>query len=147
MIIDESAVALASIRSPALNIFRRDRPGCVILFALWRHWPCLFPQHGPGRKHERDVSLVPWQQEIADRYPGRLLRGLIQSDGSRDLNFVNGKSYPRYQFTNNSFDIQEIFRRACEKIGLKWTQPYWNTLSVSRRRDVEELDAVIGPKR
>ncbi|MBO9520400.1 MAG: hypothetical protein J7518_02585 [Nocardioidaceae bacterium] len=24
-------------------------PGCVVTTVSWKHWPCLFPQHGPGR--------------------------------------------------------------------------------------------------
>jgi len=57
-----------------------------------RHWPCLLPQHGPGRKHERRIELEPWEREIADHYPWRLLRGLIQSDGCR---FTNTIKHPK----------------------------------------------------
>lgn len=72
-------------------------------------WPLLFPQHGPGRKHTRKIELVPWQQEIVDRYPRELLRGLIHSDGCRVLNRVNGTDYPRYFFSQVSDDIRRIF--------------------------------------
>ena len=75
-----------------------------------------------------------------------LLRGLIQSDGCRDLNFVNGKSYPRYQFSNESDDIRGIFIDACERLGLHWTTPTYKVVSVSRRSDVEELDRFVGSK-
>jgi hypothetical protein len=71
---------------------------------------------------------------------------LIHSDGSRDLNWVNGKSYPRYQFSNNSSDIREIFTNTCDVLRIRWTQPYWKTISISRRRDVTRLDTFIGPK-
>ena len=81
-----------------------------------------------------------------DAHPGLLLRGLIHSDGSRDLNIVKGKSYPRYQFSNNSPDIQDIFCRAAESFGVHWTRPYWKTIAISRRADVEKLDKIIGPK-
>src|SRR5438128_716364 len=27
--------------------------GCIEVYSYSRHWPCLFPQHGPGRKHLR----------------------------------------------------------------------------------------------
>ena len=37
----------------------------------WKHWPCLFPQHGPGRKHERKIRLEAWQRDRR-RAPGRL---------------------------------------------------------------------------
>jgi hypothetical protein len=36
--------------------------------AYSKHWPCLFPQHGPGVEHKRSIELVPWQQRIVDRY-------------------------------------------------------------------------------
>jgi hypothetical protein len=44
---------------------------------------CLFPQHGPGRKHERPIVLAGWQQSITRRHPKQLIRGLIDSDGCR----------------------------------------------------------------
>jgi hypothetical protein len=58
-------------------------------------------QHGRGKEHLRKIELAPWQQVIASAHPERLLRGLIQSDGCRVLNRVNGTIYPRYQFTNH----------------------------------------------
>lgn len=143
-IIDEAAAAMGIIRMGQVG--RLVREGCIELSSYWNHWPCVFPQHGSGMKHERDIRLESWQQEIVDRHPENLLRGLIHSDGSRDLNFVTGKSYPRYQFSNNSADIQEIFCHACELFGIHWTRPYWKTVSISRRPDVEKLDRVIGPK-
>lgn len=144
-IIDECAAAIDRVRLGFPARFTHC-PGCVEVGSYWNHWPCLFPQHGPGPKHLRPIELAPWQQEIADEFPDRLLRGLIHSDGSRDLNFVKGKSYPRYQFSNISPDIQEIFCRAAERFGVHWTQPYWKTVAISRRPDVEKLDRIIGPK-
>jgi hypothetical protein len=46
-------------------------------------WPCLFPQHGPGKKHTRPIFIAEWQQKLAERWHEQLLRGLIQSDGCR----------------------------------------------------------------
>jgi hypothetical protein len=100
-----------------------------------------------GRKHLRKILLTQWQEQIVDEYPDRLLRGLIHSDGSRDLNWVNGKSYPRYSFSNASRDIQSIFCATCDKLGVHWTQPFWKTISIARRPDVAKLDSIIGPKR
>src|SRR6185437_11242467 len=72
-------------------------------------WPCLFPQHGPGRKHERRIELAPWQEAIVDREPEQFIRGLIHSDGCRVMNrvVVKGKeyAYPRYFFSQVSKDI------------------------------------------
>jgi hypothetical protein len=44
-------------------------------YSFSRHWPCLFPQHGPGPKHLRPIQLRGWQREITDRHPWRFLRG------------------------------------------------------------------------
>ena len=38
---------------PSHAVFHVKAPGTVVVHANWKHWPCLFPQHGPGRKHER----------------------------------------------------------------------------------------------
>lgn len=68
------------------------RPGCVELYSDWKHWRCLFPQHGPGAKHERQIRLEPWQTSLASRYPDEFLAGLIHSDGCRCVNRVKGTS-------------------------------------------------------
>lgn len=62
---------------------------------------------------------VDWQIDIVKAHPQRLLRGLIHSNGCRVLNRVNGTGYPRYQFTNNSVDIREIFCDACDEFGVQ----------------------------
>ena len=120
--------------------------GCVAVTALWNHWPCLFPQHGPGRKHERKIELAAWQREVVSVHPEQLLRGLIHSDGCRVLNHVNGKAYPRYHFINYSADIRRIFTDACAEYGISWTQPKWMEVSIARAPDVTRLDHVIGAK-
>ena len=90
--------------------------------------------------------LSAWQQKLAGEYPGRLLRGLIQSDGCRVPNRVNGKVYPRYQFTNYSTDILRMFCQACDAIAVAWTKPSWKQVSIARAPDVALLDQLIGPK-
>ena len=71
----------------------------MVVASTWRQWPCLFPQHAPGRKHHRKIELVDWQREIVDEKPGPFLRGLIHTDGWRGVNRVRVKgkeySYPR----------------------------------------------------
>jgi len=123
-----------------------QRVGCVEISSYWQHWPCLFPQHGVGRKHPRRIELASWQKAIADTQPQWLLRGLIHSDGCRSLNRVNGGEYPRYIFTNTSSDILKIFCDACETYGVAFRRMRWNAISVARRPDVAKLDRVIGPK-
>ena len=64
-----SQAALAEVMptSRASVQFRRDG-ACVEVSSFSKHWPCLFPQHGPGRKHER--------RHRSDRLAARPLRPL-----------------------------------------------------------------------
>jgi hypothetical protein len=128
--------------------------GCLAHTIGWKHWPCLFPQHGPGHKHERPIRLEPWQQAIVAAHPGPLLRGLFHSDGCRVTNWTvrplrrgpKRYEYPRYLFSNESPDIIEICTSTLDAIGLHWTRPRVNMVSVARRGDVARLDAIVGPK-
>ena len=43
-----------------------DDGHCAVVRVYSNHLPCLFPQHGPGKKHERAIVLESWQQEIVD---------------------------------------------------------------------------------
>jgi len=53
-----------------------------------RSTACLFPQHGPGRKHQRKIELEEWQDVILRKFPGDFPRGLFHSDGWRGVNRV-----------------------------------------------------------
>jgi len=143
-IIADCARAMATVS--ARRVAQTPAKGCVVVNASWKHWPCLFPQHGPGKKHLRTIELVSWQREIARKEPGSLLRGLIHSDGCRILNRINGTDYPRYHFSNRSSGIRQIFCGACEDYGIRWTACREELLSVARRRDVARLDLVVGRK-
>lgn len=130
------------------------REGCVDVYSYWKHWNCVFPQHGPGRKHERCIELDLWQLEIVQDHPKALIRGLIHSDGNRHINpitrhFRSGTkrySYPRYMFKNASSDILGIFTGALDLLGVRWTPSYPRVISVARRDDVAYLDSFVGPK-
>jgi hypothetical protein len=129
------------------KVSRTPKIGCTEVASYSKHWPCLFPQHGPGKKHERKIELTPWQQELVDLDPRPLVRGLLHSDGCRVLNWVNGTPYPRYHFTNVSADIRGIFGRACDQLGVDWRPNNRWSLSVARRGSVALLDEFVGPKR
>ncbi|MGI5351653.1 transcriptional regulator [Streptomyces sp. CA-250714] len=143
---------------PENKVFRVQRVGCVNVTAYSNHWPCLFPQHGPGKKHERHIALEPWQQEIVDAYPWELIRGLVHSDGCRITNWttrmVGGQrkryEYPRYFFANKSADILNLYCRTLDQVGVEWkvtrrgTVPY--NISVARRASVELMDVHVGAK-
>lgn len=140
---------------PRATVFRVRAPGVIVVQANWRHWPCLFPQHGPGRKHERPIVLAPWQRRIVDEHPAPLLRGLFHSDGSRLCNNVTRRGtsgtttyrYPRWQFSNRSDDIHRICQDALDLVGVPWRRSSAVHTSVSTRAGVAALDTLIGPKR
>jgi hypothetical protein len=124
------------------------RCNCFEVSAYSRSWPVLFPQHGDGKKHEREIALSHWQQELVDRSPNLLLRGLIHSDGCRSINTGRGNwRCPRYSFSNLSADIKQIFCDACDQLDIHWTAAAPKTIYVSRKADVARLDEFIGPKR
>ena len=135
-------------RSRRGRVLVQVRPeNCVEVSAYWRCWPCLLPQHGPGKKHHRVIRLTGWQARHVIARPDQLLRGLIESDGCRFQNTGRNWSCPRYSFTNHSADIREIFCHACDLLGLRWTASGKHTIYVSRKADVATLDSFIGPKR
>ena len=83
----EAAMSIVMPASKAF-IYRHPRDRVEEVNSFSQHWPHLFPQHGAGPKHKRRIALEPWQQRVVDRYPGRLLRGLIHSDGCRVTNKI-----------------------------------------------------------
>lgn len=108
-LIDEVAAAISAVY-PARRTYRVQAVGCTHVQSYWKHWPCLFPQHGAGRKHERSILLERWQRGIIELHTGRFLRRLFNSDGCRITNWttrpVAGTTkryeYPRYMFSNES---------------------------------------------
>jgi hypothetical protein len=134
----------------ARTVGYQEKAGCMTVRAHWMHWPCLIPQHGPGAKHLRKITLADWQREVVDGQPERFLRGLFHSDGSRFLNRVvrNGKHYAylRYNFVNESTDIMELCRATLDRLNIGWRMARRNTLSVARREAVARLDEFVGPK-
>ena len=147
-VIIEECVAATSLVMPRNTVAVIRCPGNVVNVSAWsKHWPCLFPQHGRGKKHERPIVLEPWQREILDIWPWRFLRGLIHSDGSRFANpSVHAHKtywYSRYAFSNQSGDILDLFMEYCEKARpcKRWE------ISVAKRDSVALMDKHIGPKR
>ncbi|WP_345623289.1 helix-turn-helix domain-containing protein [Streptomyces ziwulingensis] len=143
---------------PLPGVSRRHRTGCVEVKSYTKHWTCMFPQHGPGKKHDRRIALEPWQQEVVDVHPWEFVRGLIHSDGCRVTNWttrlVGGErkryEYPRYFFSNKSDDIRKLFTDALDRVGVGWTtlargsDPF--NISVARKASVALMDMYVGPK-
>ncbi|NJQ02206.1 helix-turn-helix domain-containing protein [Streptomyces zingiberis] len=156
-LIQEAETAMRKVMTRP-RISHRERRGCVEVKSFSRHWPCLFPQHGPGKKMDRLIALEQWQKDIVDEFPWDLLRGLIHSDGCRVNNWttkiVRGErkryEYPRYFFTNKSDDIRRLCTDTLDRLGIAGThctrdgRPF--NISVARRADVALMDEHIGPK-
>ncbi len=152
-VIQDVSTQLELVR-PGLGVFLVSAPGTVVVHANWKHWPCLFPQHGPGRKHERQIALAEWQQTIVDEHGFDFLRGLFHSDGCRVSNWatrtVAGRrkryDYGRWMFVNRSDDILGLCTTALDAQGIRWRRPRINCIAVSRADDVRRLDERIGLK-
>lgn len=152
-IIDACEAAMRSVR-PDNSVCRVRKQGCVAVTGSSKHWPCLFPQHGPGLKHHRKIALEPWQQAIVDTHPWDFIRGLIHSDGCRITNWtekvIDGErkryEYPRYFFTNLSVDIRQLYTDTLDKLGVEWKQANSRNISVARRASVALMDTHVGPK-
>ncbi|MEU9716140.1 transcriptional regulator [Streptomyces sp. NPDC047976] len=148
-LIELCRAAILAVR-PTDKVYVLQRQGCVNVTSYGRHWTCLFPQHAPGKKHERRIALEPWQQEIVDAHPWEFIRGLIHSDGCRTTNWTvrNGKryEYPRYFFTNKSDDISALLTDTLDRVGVQWKQANKHNVSIARKESVALMDAHVGPK-
>ncbi len=144
-IIRGCADALEAIRPGKVAHVGR-KSGCVEVGMYWRHWPCLFPQHGPGRKHLRPIVLAPWQERLVGQEREAFLRGLIHSDGCRIIANDRGNLCVRYHFSNLSEDIKRLYCESLDALGIHWTRPCAKQIAVYRKDDSRALDAFIGPK-
>ncbi|MEU6572921.1 helix-turn-helix domain-containing protein [Streptomyces sp. NPDC046805] len=156
-LIETCAAAIEAI-NPGKKAYRVQAVGYTSVVGYSWHWPCLFPQHGPGKKHNRSITLELWQQEIVDDHPWEFIRGLIHSDGCRITNWTTRivaserkrYEYPRYFFTNVSDDIRRLFTDTLDALGVDWTHcrrngnPY--NISVAKKASVALMDTHVGPK-
>jgi len=145
-VIEACANSMRTIHPRGRANLRVKLPSCTIVNSYGRHWLALFPQHGPGRKHLRRIVLAGWQRDSIVANPIALMRGLLDSDGSRFERWVAGRCYPAYYFTNRSEDIIGIFCWVADLLGIHYTRASQKNVSIARRRDVAFLDARIPPK-
>ncbi|UJA19809.1 hypothetical protein HJD18_06025 [Thermoleophilia bacterium SCSIO 60948] len=115
------------------------------------HLPCLLPQHGPGRKHERDLSLEAWQSALLEEHPWSFLCGCIWSDGCSFVNRTGRYEYLAYGFANRSEQIASLFEQSCDRVGVRCRKTYSATtglwqIRVNRRGDVARFLRHVGRK-
>ncbi|MGH2993072.1 MAG: helix-turn-helix domain-containing protein [Solirubrobacterales bacterium] len=123
--------------------------GTMVFVSLYSsHLPCLFPQHGPGLKHQRAIVLEPWQQEIVEAAPWPFIRGCIRTDGCSFINRTGPYEYLSYDFSNSSRDIVELFVGACDLVDVEYRVSHsriWR-VRINRRASVALLLEHVGLK-
>lgn len=132
---------------PANRVGRMARhDGSMVVLCVYHgHLSCLFPQAGPGKKHERRILLEPWQVALVENAPWRFLRGCIRSDGCVFVNRTGPYEYLSYEFSNLSADILDLFVTTCARCGLQ-PRRYRRYVRLYRRDDVARLVARVGTK-
>jgi hypothetical protein len=122
-----------------------DGGATVVLCVYNRHLSCVLPQHAPGKKHEREIQLEPWQLAALDAAPWAFLRGCIRSDGCTFINRTGRYTYLSYEFRNLSAGILGAFADTCETVGLH-PRRYRDRVRLCRRDDVALLLQHVGTK-
>jgi hypothetical protein len=150
-IIAECAAAVAAVRpGRRVGVWHRQDQRTAEVSSYWKHWLCLFPQHGRGPKHLRQIELERWQEEVVSAHPRLFLRGLIHSDGTRIIATERKGNHfrraARYGFTNHSEDILQLFAAACRRVGVHFTRPSDHRIAIYSKGAVARLDEFIGPK-
>lgn len=145
-IIDRCCEAINTL-FPKQHAYVQQQPkGCVMVSLYSKHWPCLFPQHGPGKKHLRPIRLAPWQEALVKQATEEFIRGLIDSDGCRVVANDRGVASVRYHFSNRSEDIRGLFCAALDALGIPWTRNSQYQVAVYRKAATARLDEFVGPK-
>ena len=145
-IIDRCGEAIDILMPGQHAATQRRSDNCTEVYLYSKHWPCLFPQHGPGKKHLRPIRLEPWQEVLVKEATEQFVRGLIDSDGCRVVANDRGVRSVRYPFSNRSDDIRGLFCAALDDLRIPWTRPRWFEVAVYRKAAVARLDEFIGPK-
>jgi hypothetical protein len=128
----------------AATLRRSDH--CMEVSLYSKHWPCLLPQHGPGKKHLRPIRLEAWQEVLVKQAAEEFIRGLIDSDGCRVVANDRGVRSVRYHFSNRSDDIRGLFCAALDALGIPWTRPSKYVIAIYRKAAVARLDEFVGRK-
>lgn len=133
-----------------INI-RKLKMNAVEVKTYSKKLPTLFPQIGKGAKHKRKLTFTNWQMDIIKQYPKDFIRACIQSDGSIYNATTKGRIYKRYNFTNASEDIIDLFLYSLKEIGIevrKYKHPTENKYLIQnfKKEYIQILESVIDKK-
>lgn len=145
-IVDEAEALLRRMfpRSCVGRLLRHDG-AMVVLCLYYSHLTCLFPQHGPGKKHHRLIALERWQEDLVLAAPWAFLKGCIRSDGCAFVNRTGKYEYLSYCFDNRSREIRELFTAVCRFAGLE-PRPAGTSVRIYRRASVALMLEHVGVK-
>lgn len=107
----------------------------------------IFPQHGPGAKHLRDLQLEKWQKRIVTNHSSHFMKGLFDGDGSRYL--VSSKNEWKYSFTNKSKDILTFMKECLDCHEIKYCETFPKAkkgtghILIQSRAGVKKLDELL----
>lgn len=143
----DAAEALVRALLPENEVGRLDaEEGRMAVIRVYSsHLSCLFPQHGDGKKHDRQIVLEPWQQALIDEAPWAFLRGCIRSDGCVFINRTGPYEYLSYDFSNHSEDIIGLVEQTCLALDLRPRRTP-RRIRLNRREDVARLVEHVGRK-
>lgn len=139
-------------KSTAITIYYKNKPSCNELVIYNKQLIHYFPQHDIGKKHEREIMLLPWQENIINLYPHDFIKGLFHSDGCR---FISNNRII-YQFTNCSIDIINLYSNILNKLNIEHrvrkktmgkknvTQAY--NVFVNKKIYIPIMESFLGPK-
>ena len=142
---DSEALLRRCFPSNRVGRLAADGGATVVLWVYSRHLSCLFPQHGPGKKHERRIVLEPWQQELVEAAPWAFLRGCIRSDGCVFVNRTGRYEYLSYSFSNCRRTSAISSSQRCEAVGVHCRASGRN-VRINRRACVQLLVEHVGTK-
>lgn len=118
---------------------------CKILTIYDKNLPLYFPQHGAGKKHDREIILSDYQRDNIDFL--YLMKGLWMSDGSY---YIASRNYEAYNFTNKSTDIISLFEECltfCEVNYRKRIKKngVW-IIEITKKSEVQKMKELVGFK-
>lgn len=59
-IMSEVASAMTQVAHVSVSYTEVSNSRCTVVHGMTKHWPCMLPQHGPGKKHTRIIALTDW---------------------------------------------------------------------------------------
>ena len=136
-IVAECVRAVGAVTPGRVNVLRRRNCRAAEVSNYWKHWACVIPQQGPGRKHERPIVLAEWQRQVVSAHPEPFLRGLIHSDGTRIIATERKGAYS---------DVPRATRSRTAPRAFLSTRSSQKQISVYSKAAVARLDEFVGPK-